>query len=128
MTVEQYAQTHGLSPETVRRYIRLGKLKAHRVGRRYEIDIHDTYDNKHDTTHDNIQQLISEKDERIKQLSQQNERLTQLLAMQTQQHHQLIAQLPPPRSTSPPARGGIKGGIERITKLFAKLSTKQADC
>ena len=110
MTVEQYAQTHGLSPETVRRYIRLGKLKAHRVGRRYEID---TYDNKHDTIHDNIQQLLSEKNERIK-------RLTQLLAMQTQQNQQLIAQLPAPRSTAPPAGGGIKGGIERITKLFNK--------
>ena len=109
MTVEQYAQKHGLSSETVRRYIRLGKLKAHRVGRRYEIETHDT---THDTTHDNIQQLLSEKDERIKQLSQQNERLTQLLAMQTQQNHQLIAQLPPPRPTF----------TERITKLFTKLS------
>ena len=112
MTVETYAQRHGLSPETVRRYIRLGKLKAHRVGRRYEID---TYDNKHDTIHDNIQQLLSEKDERIRQLSQQNERLTQLLAMQTQQNHQLIAQLPPPRPSL----------TERITKLFAKFSPNQ---
>ena len=127
MTVEQYAQKHGLSPETVRRYIRLGKLKAHRIGRRYEIDTHDTYDNKHDTIHDNIQQLISEKDERIKQLSQQNERLTQLLAMQSKQNQQLIAQLPAPRPTSPPACGGNQRGvIEHITKLFAKLSTKQA--
>ena len=112
MTVEQYAQTHSLSPETVRRYIRLGKLKAHRIGRRYEIDTSHTYD----TIHDNIQQLLSEKDERIKQLSQQNERLTQLLAMQTQQNHQLIAQLPVPRPSL----------TERITKLFAKLSTKEA--
>ena len=113
MTVEQYAQTHGLNPETVRRYIRQGKLKAHRVGRRYEIG---TYDNTHDMTHDNIQQLLSEKDDRIKQLSQQNERLTSLLAMQTQQNQQLIAQLPPPRPSL----------TERITKLFTKLSTKQA--
>ena len=52
MTVETYAKQHGLSPETVKRYIRLGKLKAHRVGRRYEID---TYDNKDDTIYDNIQ-------------------------------------------------------------------------
>ena len=126
MTVEQYAQTHSLSPETVRRYIRLGKLQAHRVGRRYEIETTHTYDNKHDTIDDNIQQLISEKDERIKQLSQQNERLIQLLAMQTQQNQQLIAQLPPPRPTSPPACGGNQRGvIERITKLFAKLSPNQ---
>lgn len=118
MTVEQYAQTHGLSPETVRRYIRQGKLKAHRIGRRYEIDTHDTYDNKHDTTHDNIQQLISEKDERIKQLSQQNERLTQLLAMQTQQTQQLIAQLPAPRPSL----------TERITKLFTMPRAKQTAC
>ena len=127
MTVETYAHKHRLSPETVRRYIRLGKLKAHRIGRRYEIDTHDTYDNKHDTIHDNIQHLIAEKDEPIKQLSQQNERLTQLLAMQSKQNQQLIAQLPPPRPTSPPAcEGNQRGGIERITKLFAKLSTKQA--
>lgn len=78
MTVETYVQKHSLSPETVRRYIRLGKLKAHRVRCRYEMT-HTTTN----TTHDNIQQLLSEKDDRIKQLSQQNERLTQLLAMQT---------------------------------------------
>ena len=113
MTVETYAHKHGLSPETVRRYIRLGKLKAHRVGRRYEIDTHDTI---HDTTHDNTQQLLNEKDERIKQLNQQNERLTQLLAMQTQQNNKLIAQLPPPRQTI----------AARITKLFAKFSAKEA--
>jgi len=112
LTVETYAEKKGLSPETVRRYIRLGKLKARRVGRRYEID---TYDNKHDTIHDNIQQLMTEKDERIKQLSQQNERLTQLLAMQTQQNQQLIAQLPPPRPTF----------TERITKLVAKFNPNQ---
>ena len=112
MTVDQYAQKHSLNPETVRRYIRWGKIKAHRVGRRYEID---TYDNKHDIIDDNVQQLLSEKDERIKQLSQQNERLTHLLAMQTKQNHQLIAQLPPPRPTL----------TERITKLFAKLSPNQ---
>ena len=120
MTVEQYAQTHGLSPETVRRYIRLGKLKARRIGRRYEIDTHDTKD---DTTHDNIQPLIVEKENRIKQLTQhneqltsQNERLTQLLAIQTQQNQTLIAQLPAPRPSL----------TERITKLLSKLSTKQA--
>lgn len=112
MTVETYAQTHSLSPETVRRYIRLGKLKARRVGRRYEIDTHDTI-------HDNIQQLLNEKEERIKQLSQQNERLTQLLAMQTPQNTQLLSQLPAPRSTA-------HGGIKRITKLLAKLRAKQA--
>lgn len=116
MTVEQYAQKHGLSPETVRRYIRLGKLKAHRVGRRYEIETHHTYDNKHDTIDDNIQHLIAEKDERIKQLSQQNERLTHLLAMQTQQNHQLLAQLPAPRPSL----------TEHITKLFAKLKVNKA--
>ena len=113
MTVETYARTHSLSPETVRRYIRLGKIKAHRVGRRYEID---TCDTKHDTTHDNTQQLLNEKDERIKQLSQQNERLTQLLAMQTQQNTQLIAQLPPPRPTI----------AERIGKLFTKFRASEA--
>ena len=115
MTVEQYAQKHKLNPETVRRYIRLGKLKAHRVGRRYEIETPHTYDNKHDTIHDKIQPLLNEKDERIKQLSQQNERLTQLLAMQTQQNHQLLSQLPPPRPSL----------TERIGKLFTKLSPNQ---
>ena len=112
MTVEQYAHQHGLNPETVRRYIRQGKLKAHRVGRRYEIEAQPTYNNKHTTIDDNIQQLISEKDERIKQLSQQNDHLTQLLAMQTKQNSELIAQLPAPRPTL----------TERITKLFAKPS------
>jgi len=116
MTVEQYAQEHSLSPETVRRYIRLGKLKAHRVGRRYEIE---TYDTIHDTIHDNILQLLNEKDERIKQLTQQNERLTHLIAMQTRQNTQLLSQLPAPRSTA-------HGVIERITRLFAKLRAKQA--
>ena len=109
MTVESYARKHGINAETVRRYIRLGKLKARRVGRRYEIDPHDTNDN----IHDNIQQILSEKDTQIKHLSQQNERLTQLLAMQTHQNSQLLAQLPPPRQTI----------AQRIGKLFTKIKS-----
>ena len=127
MTVETYAKQHGLNPETVRRYIRQGKIPARRVGRRYEIDIQHTNDNKDDTIYDNIQpnvhQLMSEKDAQIEQLAKhnhqlsvQNERLTQLLAMQTQQNHQLLAQLPAPRQTI----------AARIGKLVTKLRTKQA--
>ena len=119
MTVETYAQEHSLSPETVRRYIRLGKLKAHCVGRRYEIDTPHTYDTNHDTIHDNIQQMQSEIDhlrEALQKRDTQIEQLNSLLAMQTKQNSELIAQLPPPRPSL----------TERITKLFAKLSTKQA--
>lgn len=50
MTVEEYANRHGLSLETVRRYIRSGKLQAKRFGRSYVID--DTLDNTHATTDD----------------------------------------------------------------------------
>jgi excisionase family DNA binding protein len=49
MTVEEYASQHGLSLETVRRYIRSGKLKAKRFGRSYVISY--TYDNRNDNTH-----------------------------------------------------------------------------
>lgn len=49
MTVFEYASKHGLSLETVRRYIRSGKLKAKRFGRSYVISY--TYDNMNDNTH-----------------------------------------------------------------------------
>lgn len=45
MTVSEYAQKHGLSEETVRRYIRDGKISAVKNGRSYDI-IENT------TTHD----------------------------------------------------------------------------
>ena len=116
MTVESYARKHGINLETVRHYIHLGKLKARRVGHQYEIDPYDTNDNNNDNIHDNIQQILSEKDPQIKQLSQQNERLTQLLAIQTRQNSQLLAQLPPPRPSL----------TERIGKLLTKLRTHEA--
>ena len=113
MTVKNYARKHGLKPETVRRYIRLGKIKAHRVGRRYEIETHHTIDN-------NILESLSEKENRIKQLIQhnkqlnnRNERLTRMLALQVEQNYQLITQIPIPPPSFP----------ERIGKLLTKLKT-----
>lgn len=35
LTIEQFSQATGISPQTVRRQIRLGQLPAARVGRRY---------------------------------------------------------------------------------------------
>ncbi len=100
MTVEEYAEEYGLNPETVRRYIRSGKIQARRVGRRYEIEMDDTNYNSYDSTDHNILQLIVEKDARIEQferqsgqLEQQNNRLTQLLAMEQQNVGTLSQQL-----------------------------------
>ena len=113
MTVENYAREHGLKPDTVRRYIRLGKIKAHRVGRRYEIETHHTIDN-------NILESLSEQEDRIKQLIQhnkqlnnRNERLSRMLALQVQQNYQIITQVPILRPSFP----------ERIGKLLTKLKT-----
>ena len=37
MNVKEYATKHGLNPETVRRQIRDGHLRARKIGRGYEI-------------------------------------------------------------------------------------------
>lgn len=102
MTVEEYANRHGLSLETVRRYIRSGKLKAKRLGRSYVI--YYTNDNTHnstDDTHDiQTQQLLDEKDARIAFLEtlltasrQQVERLETELSESRQRGDSIIMQL-----------------------------------
>jgi len=102
MTVEEYASKHGLSLETVRRYIRNGKLFAKRQGRSYVID--DTLAFTHhstDDTHDKqTQQRLAEKDALLAQLEtllsasmQQVERLEAELSSSRQRSDSIIMQL-----------------------------------
>ena len=78
MTVSEYAQKHGLSEETVRRYIRCGKVSAVKEGRSYSIiENTTTYDAN---TTEIQQQLLENKDTQIEQLQSRVDHLTQLLS------------------------------------------------
>ena len=93
MTTAEYAEIHGLNIETVRRYIRSGKLNAVREGRNYYI----VEDDNALLIDDNIQQLtqlLEEKDARIADLQAQTEKQDNLLKEQVEQIselHQLLA-------------------------------------
>jgi len=85
MTVSEYAQKHGLSEETVRRYIRDGKVLAVKNGRSYDIHENTTTHNGNTTTYNTntteiLQQALKEKDEKMEQLQTQIDYLKQLLS------------------------------------------------
>ena len=111
MSIKQASAYYQISDRTIHRWIKTRKLKAQRKGKRVYVTVSGQNVNNVSNT-DTIDTMQSE----IDHLRQQVEKLTSLLAMQTQQNHQLIAQLPAPRPSL----------TERITKLFAKFSAKQA--
>ncbi len=78
MTVSEYAKQHGLSEETVRRYIRCGKVSAIKEGRSYSI-IENTTTHNANTT-EILQQLLENKDVQIEQLQARVDHLKQLLS------------------------------------------------
>jgi len=93
MTTAEYAEMHGLNIETVRRYIRSGKLRAVREGRNYYI-IEDDNSLLIDDEIQQLTRLLEEKDARIVDLQAQTERQDNLLKEQVEQIaelHQLLA-------------------------------------
>jgi len=89
MKVKEYAQKHNISEETVRRYIRTGKLKAVLEGREYRI-VEDATNYDTDTTTYNtdlLQQVDKLKDEQMKQMQSQIDDYRE----QISELHQLLA-------------------------------------
>lgn len=112
MSIKQAAAYYQVSDRTIHRWIKTRKLKAKRKGKRVYVTVSGqnvSNVNTDDTTTDTMQSEIDH-------LRQQVDKLTSLLAMQTQQNQTLIAQLPPPRQTI----------AERVGKLFAKLRANEA--
>ena len=107
MSIKQAAAYYQVSDRTIHRWIKARKLRANRRGKRVYVTV--SGQNVSNVSTDDTMQS------EIDHLRQQVEKLTSLLAMQTQQNQQLIARLPPPRPSL----------TERITKLFTKLSPNQ---
>ena len=98
MSIKQAALHFDVTDTTIRRRIKAGKLKATRsLGR---ITVHIECDS---VSRQNAQKVHSPDDtiqlqqKEINHLRAQVDKLTDLLALQTQQNRELIAQLPPPR-------------------------------
>ena len=139
LSIPEAASHYYVSTKTIRRWIKARRLKAQRVNGQWYVqpdmdkmsnvstpNVHPVHPpacggNKGgapDTTGQlhQMQSEITHLREALHKRDTQIEQLNAILAMQTQQNTQLIAQLPPPRQTI----------AERITKLFAKLSTQKA--
>ena len=122
MSTQEAAAHYQVSDRTIRRWIKAKRLKASRVNGQWYVypdmdkmsdvsrqNVHNVHPSN-DTTKqmqseiDHLRQALDKRDTQIEQLNQ-------LLAMQTQQNHQLIAQLPPPRQSI----------AERITRIWTGL-------
>ena len=106
MSIKQAAAYYQVSDRTIHRWIKTRKLKSKRVGKRVYVTVSGQNVSNVSNT-DTVDTMQSE----IDHLRQQVEKLTQLLAMQTKQNHQLIAQLPPPHPSF----------TQQIRSLFARL-------
>ena len=122
LSIQEAAAHFQVSTKTIRRWIKARRLKAERVNRQWRVyPDTDTMSNVSiQNVHPDVQaQMQSEIDhlrDALHKRDTQIEQLNQLLAMQTQQNTQLIAQLPAPRPSL----------TERIGKLFAKLRANEA--
>ena len=125
MSAQEAAAYYQVSDRTIRRWIKAHRLKASRVNGQWRV--YPDTDTMSDVSRQNVHpaatatmaQMQSEIDhlrDALDKRDTQIEQLNQLLAMQTQQNHQLIAQLPPPRQSL----------TERIGKLFAKFRASEA--
>ena len=112
MTIAEYAAHTGLADSTIRRRIKRGALEAHQVDGRWIIDGNDRTPKQTPSQTPSDAQPASERiaseveDPLVAQLQSENahlreqvDRLTHVVAMQTQSHAELTKQLPPPRSS-----------------------------
>lgn len=109
MSIEQAAAHFKVSQKTIRRRITAGKLKVSRRGRR--VYVHVPGQNVHSPD-----ETIKAQQSEINHLREQVDKLTSLLAIQSKQNSDLIAQLPKPAPTL----------SESITKLVAKFNPNQS--
>ena len=114
LTVNQAAQTLNLSPKSVKRWLKGGKLNGAKVNRKWYVQADRTFEHylnagslqmdvqlaidqlKVETKH--LRESLANRDEQIKSMNQQIERLSQLLAIShrslqqvADQYHLMIA-------------------------------------
>ena len=111
MTIAEYAAHTGLADSTIRRRIKRGVLEAHQVDGRWLIDANDRKP-KQTLEHDDQSALVNHLQSENAHLREQVDRLTQVVAMQTQSHAELTKQLPSPRQSFLP----------RLKSLFQRPS------
>ena len=98
MTIAEYAAHTGLADSTIRRRIKRGALPAHQVDGRWLIDVNDRKPEQ-TPTHDDQSALVNHLQSENSHLREQVDRLTHVVAMQTQSHAELTKQLPAPRQS-----------------------------
>ena len=98
MSIKQAAAHFGVTETTIRRRIKAGKLKATRKGKRIYVHIElDTVSIQNDQNVHSPDETIKLQQSEINHLREQVDKLTSLLALQSKQNSDLIAQLPKPR-------------------------------
>lgn len=94
MSIGEAAVHFGVSEKTIRRRIESGRLKAHKVNRRWVVTV---ASDVQDTVQSNVQcptdPLVRQLQNENEHLREQVDRLTQLLAVQTHQSASLTKQL-----------------------------------
>ena len=98
MSIKQAAAHFGVTETTIRRRIKAGKLKATRRGKRIYVHIElDTVSRQNAQNVHSPDETIKLQQSEINHLREQVDKLTSLLALQSKQNSDLIAQLPKPR-------------------------------
>ena len=128
MSIPQAAAHYHVSTKTIRRWIKARKLTAQRVNGQWHVQPDMDKMSKVSTPNvpsvhppatgqlHQMQSEITHLREALQKRDTQIEQLNAMLALQTTQNTQLIAQLPDPRPTL----------TERIGKLFSQFTTRQA--
>ena len=112
MSIKQAAAHFGVTETTIRRRIKAGKLKATRRGKRIYVHIElDTVSRQNAQNVHSPDETIKLQQSEINHLREQVDKLTSLLALQSKQNNDLIAQLPKPRSSF----------TNQIRSLFTRL-------
>jgi len=101
MSIEQAAAHFKVSQKTIRRRITAGTLKVSRRGRRVYVhvpgqNVHNVRSKSKQNVH-SPDETIKRQQSEIDHLREQVDKLTSLLALQSKQNSDLIAQLPKPR-------------------------------
>ena len=112
MSIKQAAAHFGVTETTIRRRIKAGKLKATRRGKRIYVHIElDTVSRQNAQNVHSPDETIKLQQSEINHLREQVDKLTSLLALQSKQNSDLIAQLPNPRPSF----------TSKIGSLFTRL-------
>ena len=132
MTIKDYSEYTGLADSTIRRKIKAGLLQAYQVDGRWLVDVDDnaapkqsSQTTKQTPSHDDPAPLVAQLQSENQHLRDQVDKLTQVLAMQTQQNSELTKQLPAIERIAsavenPPSKASF---TEWVRSTLSRLST-----